>query len=293
MEDLIMKEYMKHGIFIDGDVVATEFTRGVGRNEEALIKFDSQKEYFVTVEYSLLLSANYPVKVRKQLRVMEGEFHDPDDSDIKKSKSRTLFQDPCSTCNSDMDKDDHIVPLQDPNQPTKTRVEIVTSSESFFKKMPALHEQKLHLLALPTHPLSALPARQIEKRISPRHRLYSIMFVFAAMLMSVFCFHVATQYLLTGNLQQPSESVESFFTQARPVTRNVLFYVIFLGFALLPIPCIHFCLRDALRDALQLEFFETGDIIQGGQEDDTSFSTWNTESLAGFKLSIGSLSTLA
>lgn len=293
VEDEIMKDYVKNGIRIEGDVIATEFTRGVGRNDEGLIKFDSQKEYFVTVEYSLLISANYPVKVRKQLRVMEGEFHIPDDPDITQSRSHSLFQDPCSTCNSDMDEENCIIALQDPHQPTKTRIEIVTSTESFFKKMSTCHEKNLHLLALPNHPLSALPARQVEKRISSRHRLYSIMFVVAAITMAIFCYHVGAKYLLARSLQKSSKSVESFFTQERPMTRNGLLHLLYLGVALLPLPFIHCCLRDAIQNALQQEYFETGDIIRGGQDDDTSFSTWNTESLAGFKLSIGSLSTMA
>ena len=119
------------------------------------------------------------------------------------------------------------------------------------------------------------------------------MFVLAAIIMAVFCYHVGAQYLLTTGTQQYSDPTVSFAVQQRPMTRDGLLSLLYLSFALLPVPCIHFCLRDAIRKALEQEYYESGDIIRGGEADDQSFSTWNTESLAGFKLSIGSLSTLA
>lgn len=303
MEDSIMQEYRRKGVRVVGDVVATEFTRGVGRNDEALVKFDSQREYFVTAQYTVLLSATYPIRVRKQLRCLENEFWYPEHPDAnailsKNSQSHTIFQDPCSTCKSDTEEGGLEASLH--QQSTTARIEIVTSAESFIKKFQTNQGRKLQLLVLPGHPLSALPVPQIERRLSTRHRLYSTLFIIATMTISVFCFRLASQFLLHDNMEDVSQGSESTslssLFQERPIKRIGLLYMLFLVGALLPLPCVHYALHNSIRNSLQEEYFESGDIIKGGLEED-SLSTWNTgtatDSFGGFKMSVGSLSTMA
>jgi hypothetical protein len=291
LEDRLMQEYMKEGVRIEGDVVAMEFTRGVGRNEEALMKFDNEKEYFVTIKYSFLLSGIYPVRVRKQLRLFEGEFIHPDQPEFnsphpRNNKSNTVFQRPCSP--GILEVDDRAF---DASLNLKPIIEIVTSNESFCNKFQfGPNGQKVQLLVHPTHPLSALSVRQVERRISAKYRLFSFIFVITATIIAIFCYQLASQFLQEV---YSDVMIESSLADERHFSRIRLLHLLLVAVALIPIPCIHYFLNEAISRSLRAEYLESGEFIKGGQEDDASFSTWNTESMAGFKLSVGSLSTLA
>mmetsp|Transcript_31513 Transcript_31513/g.74159 ORF Transcript_31513/g.74159 Transcript_31513/m.74159 type:complete len:187 (-) Transcript_31513:2278-2838(-) len=77
LDDKIMQQYAREGELVEGEVVATEFTRGADDDKLGTSFNSSQKEYFVSIEYSILLSENYPIRIRKQLRVLEGDFFHP------------------------------------------------------------------------------------------------------------------------------------------------------------------------------------------------------------------------
>ncbi|KAG7363130.1 hypothetical protein IV203_026490 [Nitzschia inconspicua] len=301
-EDAIMQEYRRNGIRVMGDVVTTEFTRGVESSDEnALVKFESQREFFVTVQYTVLLSTSYPIRTRKQLRCLENDFWYHEHPKVnailpQNSKSNTIFQDPCS-CQSEQEGGALEMSLCDGQQSPEGMIEIATSAESFIKKFQVTvsHGKKLQLLVLPSHPLSALPVPQIERRLSSRYRMYSSMFVFAALTIAVFCYALATQFLMltrdTEGLSHQSEATSWF--QVRPIMRFSLLFILYFVFALLPLPCVHYTLRRSIQSSLHDEYFEQGDIIKGGLEDDSSLSTWNTDSIGGFKMSVESLSTIA
>lgn len=280
-----------------GDVVSTEFTRGArNSNEDALVQFDSRSEYFVNVQYTVLLSARYPIRIRKHLRCLEHEFWYPEHQVVsassKNSQLKTFFQDPCSNCMSDTEHGAPETSPPDQAQSPRTRIEIVTSAESFIQKFHFNHRRKLQLLVVPSHPLSAIPVPQIETRLSARYRLYSIMFVLASIAIAVFCYALATQHLLAPTNASQAVEVSSLFEE-RSITRNGLLYILFLACALLPLPCVHCALKASIQSSLEDEYFEQGEIIKGGLEEDSSLSTWNTGSFGGFKMSVGSLSTMA
>jgi len=245
LDDRIMKLYVEEGSLVEGEVVATEFTRGVDNsdNEEIGNNVNSQKEYFVTIEYSHLLSENYPIRIQKQLRVLEGDFFHQG-----ANPSGSCNIDPCSfNCTSGHN---NIIPTP--------RVEIIASRDSFFKSFQFDHGKKLELLVLPNHHLSALPARQVERRLSTRYRLFSLSFVIAAILIAVFCFRLAAPLLRV-------DGVSSFKI-------NFMFVII----ALAPIPCIHYCLHELIQHSLEGEYFEMGgEVIKGGQDDSSLSSNSN------------------
>ncbi|KAG7341953.1 hypothetical protein IV203_007045 [Nitzschia inconspicua] len=299
-EDAIMREYRRNGIRVVGDVVTTEFTRGVESSDEnALVKFESQREFFVTVQYTVFLSTSYPIRTRKQLRCLENDFWYPEHPKVnailpQNSKSNTIFQDPCS-CQSEQEDGALEMSLCDGQQSSEAMIEIATSAESFIKKFQLSYGKKLQLLVLPSHPLSALPVPQIERRLSSRYRMYSSMFVFAALTIAVFCYALATQFLMltrdTEGLSHESEATSWF--QVQPIMSFSLLFILYFVFALLPLSCVHYTLRRSIQSFLHDEYFEQGDIIKGGLEDDSSLSTWNTDSIGGFKMSVESLSTIA
>ena len=225
LDDRIMNRYAEEGILIEGEVVTTEFTRGVLNSDATKMGNDSdQKEYFVSIEYSFLLSENYPIRIRKQLRVLECDFCQPD------------------SCHD-----------RAPNPV----VEIIASRDSFFKSFQFDHGKKLKLLVLPDHYLSALPACQVKRRLSTKYRLYSFAFVVVAIMIAVFCFHVAAQ--MFG---------ESVFGEEGTILRSFLVDLAFVMITLSPVPCIQYLFREMIQYSLEGEYFERGgSVIKGGLED--------------------------
>jgi hypothetical protein len=285
VEDKIMQEYRNHGVRVVGDVVATKFTRGVGNKKETMVRFENQREYFVNVQYTMLISATYPIRIRKQIRCLEDDFWYPDQPEVnvtsaRVSQNHTICQDPCFTSKSDMEQGIFEITTCSPQQSPKA-IEIVTSTDSFIKEFQLCHEKKLQLLVLPCYPMSALTVPQVERRLGARHRLYSILFFVAAVTIAMMCFHLAAQFLL-GTNTNTSESALMVSSSFLPNERNILLlHSLFLVVALLPIPCVHCSFNGAIRNYLQEEYFESGDIFKGGVDEDSSLSTWNTDSIAG------------
>jgi hypothetical protein len=260
-------------------------------------RFGSQKEYFATVEYNTtMVTANYPLRIRKQVKVLENQLLHPDNlPKVNQSQSfngvepNAIFQAPCSTCNSEVSEKVFEVSIQDEENP-RARIEIITSGESFFKDFMVRDGRRLvELIVLPNHHLSGLPARQVERRLSTKYRLSSASFVVAAMVLAIFCFDIAVQFLWGTDYVGSSDEV------AR--TSSPFAYLLYALFASIPIPIVYTFLHGPIRGSLEEEYFQglgSGEIIKAGhQEDDSSLSTWNTNSVLGFKMSVGSLSTMA
>jgi hypothetical protein len=280
LEDRLLAQYFDQGCSVIGDVVSSEFTRGVSNNEE----------YFVSVEYAFILSSNYPVRIRKQVRVLEGQFFNPDLPGVHRrqtiagSKPNVIFQDPCSTYNSDISEKVLEISLHDEIVQSKHRIEIIASGESLLKNYRFSHGRKqLELLVLSNHHLSGLPARQVEQRLSTKYRIFSACFVIAAVTLAIFCFHIAAEFLLG------TEYMEEVSTP----TTSTSAYLLCAILSLIPIIFIHLLFHESIRRLLEEQYFGDGEIIEGGhQEDDSSLSTWNTNSVIGFKMSAGSLPSL-
>lgn len=242
LDDRIMKLYVDEGDPVEGEVVATEFTRGVSNHNyhndndnDNDKRSDNQKEYFVTIEYSYFLSENYPILIRKQLRVLEGDFL------YQGGANRT------DGCNNNS--------IMTP----KPTIEIIASRDSFFKSFQYNHGKKLELLVLPNYHLSALPTRQVKRRLSTRYRFFSISFVIAAIFIAVFCYRIAAPLV--------------WLDCCAPSNASFLIYTIFVILALAPIPCIHCWLHSLIQNSLEDEYFEMGgEVIQGGY-DDSSISS--------------------
>lgn len=276
LDDRIMQLYVEEGNLVEGEVVATEFTRGVAGatssdNEEIAKNFNSsQKEYFVTIEYSHLLSENYPIRIQKQLRVLEGDFFhqgaNPSDpcSNI----------DPCSFNCTTGENNTTIIP--------RPRIEIIASKDSFFKSFQFDHGKKLELLVLPNHHLSALPARQVERRLSSRYRLFSLSFVLSAIMIAVFCFRLAAPLLRVDGAEGSGYPLIIAQSSLNALLINFIFVII----ALAPIPCIHYFLHEPIQHSLECEYFEMGgEVIEGGQDD----SSLSSKSDFGYHHSMASL----
>ena len=265
LDDKIMKLYVDEGNLVEGEVVATEFTRGAYAGDEDTGKnFNNvQKEYFVSVEYPFLLSENYPIRIRKQLRVLEGDFFHPGQNPT--GCAPCLFNFP----SGDTSGENVVTPT------TKSRIEIIASRDSFFKSFQFDHGKNLQLLVLPNRHLSALPARQVERRLSTRYRLFSISFVVAAILIAVFCFRLAAPLLqqqVYGEEEEGRWYIPSIIATQSPLNFLLINFA-FVIIALAPIPCIHYLLHELIQHSLEGEYFEMGgEVINGGQ-DDSSLSS--------------------
>lgn len=273
LDDRIMKLYADEGKLVEGEVVTTEFTRGVDADNEKLGDYNGQREYFVSIEYSHLLSENYPIRIRKQLRVLECDFFHPGQNPADRHNN-----DPCSLqCDS---KCNGVPPKAKP-----TMIEIIASRDSFFKSFQFDHGNRLQLLVLPDHHLSALPASQVKRRLSTRYRLFSISFVIAAISIAVFCFHLASPHLIErihGEEGIEASGYISRIASQTTILNSLLMNFIFAIITLAPIPCIHYFLHDFIQYSLEGEYFEMGgEVIKGGQED----SSLSSRSDFGFHLS--------
>ena len=260
LDDRIMKLYVDEGNLVEGEVVATAFTRGVDTDVENMGKWNSEKEYFVSIEYSILLSENYPIRIRKQLRVLESDFFHPG--------RNSLGCDNNDQCASEANA---VATKVNP------RIEITASRDSFFKIFQFENGRKLQLLVLPDRHLSALPACQVERRLSTRYRLFSITFVIAAISIAVFCFRLAAP-LLEQQMYEEGREASGYIPsiiRGTTILNSLLMNFVIAMFALTPVPCIHHLLHDAIQSSLEGEYFETGgEVIKGGHAyDDSSLSS--------------------
>lgn len=270
LDDRIMKLYADKGDLVEGEVIATEFTRGVTDGGiENTGNSSSQKEYFVSVEYGILLSENYPIRIRKQLRVLECDFH---------ADSSGRGNHPCTFgC---VPEEEAVASKENP------RIEIIASRDSFFKSVQFDHERKLKLLVLPDHHLSALPASCVKRRLSTRYRLYSTTFVVSAFVIAIFCFRLAI-----GEGGDEASGYFASITGGTPKVNAFLMNVAYVLLALTPILCIHHLLHDAIQYSLERDYFETGgDVIRGGIED-SSLSSRSDFDFAYSRMGLGSQST--
>ena len=244
-DDRVMKKYADEGILIEGKVVATEFTRGGDTNAIKFGNYSSRREYFVSIEYSFLLSENYPIRIRKQLRVLECDFCQPDRN---------------SSC---------------PENKKNSIIEIIASRDSFFRSFQFDHGKKIQLLVLPDHHLSALPTCQVKRRLSTKYRLFSITFVIIAILIAVFLFRFAVSLLWRRTNEEEEMETNGFMSKHPTILSSLLVNIVFAMLALAPIPCIHYCLHDCIQYSLEEEYFEMGgNIIKGGHDyDDSSLSS--------------------
>lgn len=270
LDDSIMKLYADEGNFVEGEVVATEFTRGVDTNGEAKGNYNSQKEYFVTIEYSVFLSATYPIRIRKQLRVLECDFLNP-------GQNSSVFRKNA--------EGKAVVKSSNP------KLEIDASQDSFFKSFQFDHGRRLQLLVLPDYHLSALPACQVTRRLSTRYRLSSITFVAAAIFIAVFCFRLAAPLLEQQINEEGGIEASGYisYIMGPPTTKlqSLLTNFFFAMLALTPILCIHHLLHGYIQHALEWEYFESGgEVIKSGQDDSSlssrSFGYNRTNSDGGY-----------
>eukprot|EP00536_Pseudo-nitzschia_multiseries_P006245 jgi/Psemu1/286334/fgenesh1_pg.130_\ len=275
LDDMIMQQYAEEGELVEGEVVATEFTRGadVGVDNLGENMNSSQKEYFVSIEYMILLSENYPIRIRKQLRVLEGDFFHQG-----QSPTNCGIVDPCTFSCDPGNK--AVLPTP------KQRIQIIASRDSFFKSFQFDHGKMLQLLVMPNHHLSALPARQVERRLSTRYRLYSVSFALAAFSIAIFCFSLAgplLHQLISEGLADGDGYLPSILTAQAPLhSMQVNFLYIML--ALTPIPCIHHLLKGQIQQSLEGEYFETGGEVISGGADDSSISSRSEFGYIGMSL---------
>lgn len=292
-----MDLYFDKGLHVEGDVVSTEFARcggggqkcgggGVGGWGEYE---NQQKEYLVSVEYNRLLSSTYPVRIRKQLRVMEGELFHPDHPErdqaqrqkrhapvVATESERDVTSNPCSVahCGTSIEIDAPMKSFADcPYAAPKPLIEIEACArkDSFFGTFHFNRGTKLELLVMPNHHLSALPVGHIERRLSHQHRLFSVAIVGVAALIAAVCFRLASQCLLEMEAEHDQVDNSSYATESGLVWGWVVYWA-FVVLVLAQIPCIHGLLRGTIRQSLEQEYFEVGELIKGGQ-DDSSLST--------------------
>mmetsp|Transcript_13584 Transcript_13584/g.31855 ORF Transcript_13584/g.31855 Transcript_13584/m.31855 type:complete len:362 (+) Transcript_13584:63-1148(+) len=262
LDDRIMQLYSDEGNLIEGEVVATEFTRGVSANVEKMRDRSNQKEYYVSIEYTIFLSENYPVRIRKQLRVLE--------SDLLNPRQHSPGHDKSNSCPYRYTSEGNAV-THKPNR----MIEFIASRDSFSKSFQFDHGRKLRLLVLPDRHLSALPACQVERRLGIRYRMFSITFVLAAILIAVFCFRLAVPLLLQETTEGGTQGSGYILAVIGGSTKLDCFLTNFLFaiFSLAPLPCIHQLLHDLIQYSLEGEYYEMGgEIIRGGQ-DDSSLSS--------------------
>ena len=262
LDDRIMKLYVDEGNLVEGEVVATEFTRGVDTDDENMGKWNSEKKHFVSIEYSILLSENYPIRIRKQLRVLESDFFHP-------GRNSLDSRDNNDRCPSEANA------VATKLNPT---IEIIATRDSFFKSFQFENGRKLQLLVLSDHHLSALPACQVERRLSTRYRLFSITFVIAAILIAVFCFRLAAPLLQQQMYEEEEREASGYIPsiiRGTTILNSLLMNFIIAMLALTPVPCIHHLLHDSIQSLLEGEYFEMGgEVIKCGHAyDDSSLSS--------------------
>ena len=263
LDDLIMKLYRAEGNIIEGEVVRTEFSTNPNDDIGIAGNQNIQKRHVAAIEYSIIISETYPLRIRKLLRVLECDLFPQDqhrDISSRNKNNQNVFDD-----NTIRSKAGRVV-------------EILVSRDSFFKSCQFDQGRKLPLLVLPNQPLSALPARQVERRLSARYRFSSMGFVIAAILVAVFCFRLATPllaHMLHGEDGTETRGYVPSITGGSAIFDSLLMNIFFATLALSPTLCIHHLFYDFLQYSLEKEYFETGADVIKGDQDDSSLSTWS------------------
>lgn len=286
-DDRILDLYLEEGLRVEGDVVSIEHIRGSGgggqqrrgSGEVGCGEYGNpQKEYLVSVEYVQFLTESYPIRIRKDLRVLERELVHPnypeldnrsqgrEKTDGHKTATDGEHGGPGNVCATgtcaSLEMDVPLDSITDCPQPIpEIEIGVTAGEDSFFKNLSFRHYgKKLDLLVLPNLHLSALPAQHVERRLSNQYRMYTVTVVAAATLIAVICFRLAAQFLLYDDVS-PDEVIWGWVV-----------YWLLVVLVVAQLPVIHWTLRSYIRQTLEREYFEVGELIKGGL-DDSSLST--------------------
>jgi hypothetical protein len=253
LENRIMRKYRGEGIFVEGTISRSTF------------EIDGDESIgFVSVEYTMTSKSEYPVTVKKQFQVFESDI-----SVIKESE-------PKENCGNRTVKGRNVIKIEDPES-------LVGQSDfDIPQKRIDIPQKRIDLMVLDEYPSSAIPTKELERKLTYHHKLVPITVLFCSSCICI-CFYLFSYYqIVTDNDTEMRKEIWFIFW-------------ISLGLILLQFPSIHYFFGWKLNDMLEDNFFRTGNIGTGviGREkygDDSTISTAGTATiLARHKVGILSL----
>ena len=248
LEDSIMKRYYEEGQVVNANIISTEFARGSNASGGGACVSDGHIEYTAVVEYYRMTSADYRIKVRKQLRVRESDVISPHHSALnafKTSKGKSKKRSPKIEIHVDTEA------LQKNNH-------LQASQEIFFRKI-ALENRTLDLLVLPEHPKSGYPQNAVERAGSLRYRSTSLSLVAVTVLLAAY-------FLRMSALKIFEQEDEGQWRIGWTI------FWIFVVLIVLQMPVIYYLLNTLLKKSMEEEYYELGGLMPTAQ-DDSSLSS--------------------
>lgn len=252
MEDSLMRRYIKEGELIKGDVMKADFARGGGQVGACSNK-RTIAEYIIFVEYSRELSADYEVRIRKQMKVLETDF------------SRRLVPGSSAMLQSlksqeEGDKKANEVETEEILCCGYVDIESVQQSKAFACT------KTIELYVLQEFPTSGLPRRQVERSCSYRHRLATFALIVVVLTLAGLCTRVAAATLVD-------------MTDARENAIDLYSILLLAALILAQVPLVHYCMRNLFWSILLKEYLESGDYVTIHRDDSTLSATASDISL--------------
>lgn len=245
MEDALMRQYIKKGEVIKGDVMKAEFARGGGQvgacsNKRAIA------EYNIFVEYPRELSTNYEVRIRKQMKAKETDF-------VRRPLpgSNAMLQ---SLKTQEEDENDNIGAKKSEEVECDGYIDIGPADPSLKAGLGQANTIELYILS--DYPISALPRRQVEGRCSWRHRLATFALIVVLLALAVFCTRFAAEALV-------------YITGAAEESIDLYSISLFAALLIVQVPLVHYCMRNMFRNILLVEYLESGEYVTIHRDDST------------------------
>ena len=260
-EDKLMRDYKNFGQVAQGDIMSAESVRNHGMWFNSSLKLN---EYLVFVEYTHLLADNYPIRVRKKLRVKESDFRhrerpmsalNIDTSEImeenlytadfayQQNRMSNKKNDRHASCRISIGEESASGPIIGLNK---------HSSDNFG----IIGTYVIDVMVLPDFPLSAFPRNSVLRNCGIKYRLMTFALILFELLLAaisaIFAVHTV-QNLKDGR------------------NRDIGWYGIgiFTLLLILEMPFIVIFFNSMMEQTLRDEYLTTGEIIASYFDDST------------------------
>lgn len=263
LDDSIMRRYKNEGEVVVADVYSVDISRGRnGHGKSCTHRRESvddgdgsvaskEVEYVAIVTYTQVLSDNYPVRVRKQVRAMESDFFHPE------CLNNPKFQ-PTNDCTKTGDEEAAVDQENLIEGSHDHHIQIIENKLSFLRKC-SLESSKLNLLVLPGRPKSGYPREQVERAQSIRYRLSTVCLVVSNLLLSLFCIKLAIHLISEIQDERMAHIAWTIFA-------------VFVLLTVLQILLVRLLQHKFILCTLEEEYFESGDFAPIDFDDNSSLS---------------------
>ena len=278
-EDRLMRDYKNFGQIAQGDIMSAESVRNHGMWFSSSHKLN---EYLVYVEYTHLISDNYPIRVRKKLRVQESDFRKRDipmsalnidtSEIVDENLSRVDFSYQQARMSSK--KNDHRISCRNSFGDESASGPIIGLNIHRSDHFGIFGTYVIDVMVLPEFPLSAYPRNSVLRNCGVKYRFMTFALIFFELLLAAISAIFAIQTI--KNLEDGRD-------------RDIAWYGIgfFTLLLILQVPFIVIFFNSMMEQTLRDEYLTTGEIVPSNFDDSTISSSSDVFLMMSRSMSVG------